>query len=91
MLVHYPHDLTCIHCGATAQCDDDIRLECGHSLCTLDRICQGRVRLYVGEALVNNTHFIQLIGDRFGITVHIQEGVRYDEGSLLAHNILQLT
>ena len=91
MLIHNPHDLTCIHCGAAAQCDDDIRLECSHSLCTFHRICQGRVRLYIGEALVNNAHLIQFIGNRFCITIHIKEGVRYNKCSLLAHDILQLT
>ena len=91
MLVHYPHDLACIHCRTTAQCDDHIRLECSHSLSTLNGICQGRIRLYIGKALVHNAHLIQLVSNRFCIAIHVQEGVSYDKCSLLAHNILQLT
>ena len=71
MLVHYPHDLTCIHCGTAAQCDNYIWLESSHSLCTSLCICQGRIRLNIREALVNNTHLVQLVSNRLGVAIHI--------------------
>ena len=47
--------------------------------------------LYVGEALIYNAHLVKFIGNRFCIAIHVQEGVGYDERSLLAHDIFQLT
>ena len=90
MLVENPHDFACVHCGTAAECNDAIGLECLHLLCAL--FCTGkcRVRSNVEERRMNDTHFVKLVCDRLCIAVMIKEAVRYDERSLLAHDIFKL-
>ena len=90
MLVHHPHDLAGVHGGTAAQGDDAVRLEGNHGLGAFFCAGQGRIGSYVEEGGVLNAHFIQLIGNGLGVSVVIQEGVRYDEAALLTHYVLQL-
>ena len=89
MLVHDPHDLGRVHGGAAAQGDDHIRLKGPHLLGALLGAGQGGIRLHVEEAGVGDAHLIQLVGDGLGKAILIEEGVRYQEGTALAHNRLE--
>ena len=89
MLVHYPHDLTCVHCRTAAQCDDAVWFECAHCMCA--GFCAGevRVRCYFIEAGVLDSHFVKFILNWFYIAIFIKEGVGDNEASLLAHYLAQ--
>ena len=86
MLVKYPHNFTGVHSGTTAQCNNAVRFKCAHSsgagLCR----CQGRIRLYIIEAGMYNSHGIQFIFNWFGVAVFVKERVCYDESTFLMHN-----
>ena len=90
VLIQDPHDLTSVHCRTTADSDDAVRLELSHSLCALLCGSQGRIRLNVRECGVDNAHLIKSVSDSLGEATLVQEGVSYDEHSLLAHNVLEL-
>ena len=90
MLVHYPHDLAGVHCGSTAQSDDGVGLEGLHLLHALLCALQCRVRSYLVEACMLNTHLVQFFLDRFHVAVLIQESICYDKCFLLVHDGSQL-
>ena len=71
VLVHHPHDLSSVHGGTAAQGDDHVRLEGVHGLCAGLCVCQGGIRLYVGEGGVYDSQLIQLVGDGLGVSIHI--------------------
>ena len=90
MLIQNPHNLAGIHCGAAAERDDAVGLKCTHLCRAFLCACQRRVGCYIKERGVLNAHLVELIGNRLGVTVVIQEAVGDDERLLLAHNGLQL-
>ena len=90
MLVENPHNLSRVHCASAADSDDAVGLEGGH--CSRAGLCAGkaRVRLYIIEGGVLDSHFVKAVGNALGIAVMEEEAVRYDEHLLLVHHVLKL-
>jgi len=51
---------------------------------------QGMVWRHIKEGLVHNSHFIQLIRNRLGVAVIVQEVIRYNKCFLFTHYIFKL-
>ena len=68
MLIHQPHDFGCIHSGTAAQSDDSIRSEIFQLFQTFLCALKSWIRSYIKEAVILDTHFIQLVCDRFCIS-----------------------
>ena len=86
MFVEHPHDLTGVHCGAAADGDDAIRFKGAHLRGAFAGAGKRRIRRHVVEGRVRNPHLVELIGNRLGIAVFIQERVGDDERFLgVAH------
>ncbi len=90
VLVKYPHDLSSVHCGTAAHCDNAVRLELSHELRAALCGSEGGIGLYIGEGGVCNAHLVKLIGDYLGETALEQERVGYNEHALLVQNVLKL-
>ena len=90
MLIHEPHDLGSIHCRTAAQSDDCIRLEGSHLLHAFLSALQCRVRSYIVEACVLDSHFVELLLDRLCISVLVKECICYDKCFLLVHYCAKL-
>ena len=91
MLIKYPHNLTCVHCRATAYCNDYVRLEFLHSLSAFHCATKRWIRSYVEERSVSNIHFVQSIGDSLCKSALIQERVSYDKRLFLSHNVFEFS
>ena len=90
MLIEHPHDLCRVHCGAAAKGDDGVRLKFAHGCGAVLRGEQRGVGLNVGKYRAGDVHLVELVGDRLGVAVLVQEGVGNDKGFLFAHDVLQL-
>ena len=90
MLVQHPHYLCRVHSRAAAERDDNVRLELCHFLCTRLCICKCRVGLNIGENVVSNTHFAELIGYAFSVAAFVKEGICNNESSLFAKLVFKL-
>ena len=90
MFVEHPHYLGSVHCGAAAQCDNGIGLECSHLLGTCLGAGKCGVGSYIEEGCGSNAHFVQLVNDRLCKAVFVKELVCDNEGALLVHHGFQL-
>ena len=90
MLIHYPHNLCCVHCGTAAYCDDCIGFKVTHHIGTLASALESRVGSNLREASVLNTKLVKLILNRLCITVIIKERVGYYKRLFLTHNVTKL-
>ena len=90
MLIENPHYLARIHSRTAAESDNAVGCEIGHLLGSCNSAGKRRVGSDIKECGVDNAHFVELIRYRLGITVAIEESVRYDKGTLLTHDIFQL-
>ena len=91
MLVKRPHYLTCVHCGAAADSDYDVRLERRHSLCAFLSASESRVRSYVVESRMNYAHLVQSVCDSLCEAALVEEGIGYDKRLLLIHNVFEFS
>ena len=83
MLIHQPHDLACVHSGAAAQSDDHVRLESAELFYAASRALKSRIGCHLVEAGIGNAHLVQLIRDRLGMTVAVEETIGYNKGFFL--------
>ena len=90
MLIHQPHDLSGIDCGAAADGDDDIGLEVMHCLHTLHSVLNLGVNTDVVEAGSLDAHGLQLVNDRLADAQLKQGSVGDDEGLLAVILVTQL-
>ena len=90
VLIHNPHNLTCVHCWTTADCYNTIRLEGSHSLRTLCSGSKWWIRCYIIEGCVLDSKLVKLICDMLGVSVRIEELICYDKYLLLIHYSLKL-
>ena len=71
VFVHNPHNLACVHSGAAAQSDDAVGFESSHLRGAFLSAFKRRIGRYVEERGVLNTHFVEFVGDGFGVSVVI--------------------
>ena len=87
MLIQDPHDFACIHGASAAQGDDHVGLEQAHLLRASLGARQGGIGGYIKEGGVLDAQLVQLLRDRRGVAVVIQEIVGHDKGFLFAHHV----
>ena len=91
VLVENPHDLRRVHGAAAADSDDDVGIEAGHELSAFLSASKRRIRSNVREGREHDTLGRERLLDRLGVAVGVEEGVSYDERTLLLHFFTKFT
>ena len=71
MLIHYPHNLCCVHGRSTAKSNNRIWLKCAHLIHTFFSTLKCRIRCHLEEACVLDSKLIQFLLDRSYVTILI--------------------